>query len=213
MAGKPRIFIDHAGQRFGRLLVLSRVPKKGYWNSICDCGNMTTSSGTHLLRGIAQSFGCLQKDAVTSHGLSRSPEYRAWYALKSRCLNKNTPQYVHYGAKGITICDKWVNSFAQFFEDMGKRPSPKHSLDRIDVNGNYSHANCRWATATVQCHNKRKRKSKLGIQGVYQAGPNSFRATISLNMKNHYLGTFRTACEAEAAYLKTKREHLEKHCQ
>jgi hypothetical protein len=89
-----------------------------------------------------------------THGMSRTPEYQAWGAMFTRCYNTSVPKYKHYGGRGIVVCDRW-RSFEVFLADMGSRPSPKHSLDRIDVNGNYEPTNCRWATMVMQVNNKR----------------------------------------------------------
>lgn len=90
-----------------------------------------------------------------THGLSRKiPEYRAWINMKSRCFNPATPEFDRYGGRGITVCDKWANSFEAFFADVGARPSPKHSLDRWpDPDGDYEPNNVRWATQQQQCRN------------------------------------------------------------
>lgn len=89
------------------------------------------------------------------HGMNKTTEHAAWVQMKQRCLNPNKKEYKHYGGRGITICDKWMNSFIAFFEDVGCRPSPKHSIDRIDVNGNYEPGNVRWATQQQQVENTR----------------------------------------------------------
>lgn len=100
-----------------------------------------------------------------SCGGRRTPEYRSWKAMKTRCTNTNFPTFKHYGGRGIRICDRWINSFENFFADMGPKPTPKHSLDRIDNNGNYEPSNCRWATQDQQVRNCRRARRFI-FQGI-----------------------------------------------
>ena len=86
----------------------------------------------------------------------RRPERHAWQAMNRRCYNPKCPDYQDYGARGITVCERWRDSFENFLADMGPRPSSKHSIDRIDVNGNYEPSNCRWATLKEQLRNQRR---------------------------------------------------------
>lgn len=157
---------DLTGQRFGRLTVreFSRI-KWGHaiWLCSCRCGNLVFIPQGSLARGLTKSCGCLRREitrkASWRHGDARkgklTPEYRCWEAIKRRCYNRNTKDWRLYGARGITVCKRWRDSFAAFLKDMGRKPSPKYSIDRINSNGNYSKRNCRWATASQQRRNRR----------------------------------------------------------
>ncbi len=92
---------------------------------------------------------------MTKHGESRSKEYRIWSAMRRRCNEASEPCYEHYGGRGIAVCEEWDNSFEKFLSDMGKKPSDRHTLERIDNNRNYEPANCKWATWDEQGQNKR----------------------------------------------------------
>ena len=99
---------------------------------------------------------------ATTHGMSRTPEYNAWSHMKNRCFNPNHKQYSYYGGRGITVCDRWLN-LDNFLADMGTKPSPKHSLDRIDNDADYSPENCKWSTRVEQANNKRNNKPLITI--------------------------------------------------
>lgn len=130
-------------------------------------------------------------------------EYNSWAGLKHRCLNKSHKDYKNYGAKGIKVCDRWVNSFENFLSDMGYRPSPSHSIDRIDNNGDYTPENCRWATKTEQVIN-RNPYNKLGISGVsFHKRDRVFQSYITVNSRLIHLGSsnnlFDAACLRKSA--------------
>jgi hypothetical protein len=160
-------WLDLAGQRFGRLLVLSRGPRdrqgNAQWECVCDCGTATVVRGFCLRDGNTQSCGCLNREASvvknTVHGGAgagrTTPEYRAWQNMKTRCFNPNFTTYEDYGGRGITVCSQWVNDFPAFLAHVGPKPSPAHSLDRIDNEGHYEPGNVRWASRSDQNRNRR----------------------------------------------------------
>jgi len=150
------------GSRFGRLVVvkdLGGVFGTTRAECICDCGHKVVVTAKHLRSGVTTSCGCYGKEmAIASrrkHGLSRSPEYDTWCHMKRRCLIPKDKNYYNYGGRGISVYPEWVSSFSAFLSSVGNRPSEFHSLDRIDVNGNYEPGNVRWATVDVQANNKR----------------------------------------------------------
>jgi hypothetical protein len=152
------------GKKFGRLTVLgmghrSATSRQWYWKCRCDCGTEKEIMGCNIRAGVAESCGCLQKERASKankvHGKSRTKTHTAWKNIKQRCLNPKNNHFHDYGGRGIKICDKWKNSFAAFDADIGIPPSPEHTLDRIDNNGNYEPGNVRWVTGLDQIRNRR----------------------------------------------------------
>ena len=122
--------------------------KTGLFN--CSCGENKNAIISNVKRGVLKSCGCM----LAAKGMSNTPEYRAWSAMIYRCHNKKSNGYPRYGARGIFVNDRWRSSFMHFLEDMGKRPSSNHSIDRIDNDDGYYKDNCRWATCEQQVNNK-----------------------------------------------------------
>jgi len=156
------------GKRFGRLLVESfsetRKRHRNYWRCRCDCGSVAVVEGSKLRSGWTKSCGCLFLEIVkanaTTHGFGSAGkhlEYRSWGRMKQRCLNPKVPNYKHYGGRGIKVCSRWMK-FENFIADMGMAPTQKHTLERKNVNRNYSPSNCCWATNKVQANNKRSNR-------------------------------------------------------
>lgn len=143
---------DLTNQRFGKLLVLSYDKPK--WKCLCDCGIEKSIWPDLLKKGKAKSCGCLRGTGEKAKKDQFSWMRRIYKGMIRRCYNKDDKSYPTYGGRGITVCDRWKESFKNFREDMGLRPSPQHSLDRKDNNGNYCLENCRWATQEEQSNNK-----------------------------------------------------------
>jgi len=162
----PRPAIDETGNTFGRLTVVSRIPgipKHAHWLCRCECGNLVIVPGGQLRSGKTRSCGCLNLESLrarkTTHGQSaggsRTRVFRIWLAMRQRCSNPNQPHYARYGGRGIKVCDEWNNSFEAFYRDMGDPPTLHHSIDRIDNEGPYEKANCKWSTPKEQAQNRR----------------------------------------------------------
>lgn len=152
---------------------------KDYWHCACKCGTEKRVHGGSLRAGTSKSCGCWGTERYPlmnrTHGMSKTPEHRTWSGIKTRCYNPNVKNFDRYGGRGIKVCDRWKD-FANFFEDMGPKPSPKHSIERIDSNGDYEPGNCRWATITEQASNKRN-NVMLELNGEMVTGAEFARRT------------------------------------
>lgn len=158
--------INIENQKFGGLFILGRGSKPSYiknrdiyWNTLCHCGKFSSINGAALRSGNTKSCGCLNKlnikKIATRHGQCGSRTYVSWQCMLSRCRYATRHNSKYYKEKGITICDRWLNSFKNFLEDMGERPKNK-TLDRIDSSKGYFKENCRWATSSEQAINSWK---------------------------------------------------------
>lgn len=167
--------IDITGQKFGRLTVLflckERNNRSRIWCCLCECGkNVRVPTGA-LQRGSYTSCGCQRRERARTlnrkHGMKGTLTYRSWEALCYRCRGKKGAKYHRYGGRGITVCDRWqgADGFKNFYEDMGPRPSPDHSIDRIDNDKGYFKENCRWATRKEQANNRHRSQRTLTYNG------------------------------------------------
>lgn len=187
------------GAKVGILTLLGVIgrSKNGakVWRCLCDCGNIKDIVSSSLRAGLTRSCGCFylkcSQDIRKTHGMSGSTEYHSWAAMKQRCYYQGHQEYENYGGRGIAVCEEWLDSFESFLQDMGHKPSEKHSIDRIDVNGNYCKENCKWSTPKEQAANTRKVLSEMSgiswhkITGKWQ---------LVFNKK--YVGLFSTQQEA-----------------
>lgn len=166
---KGRTRIDLLGQRFGYWTVISEVGIKGnamFWECLCDCGKISELNGCNLRRGSTKSCGCHKAELMgkksTTHGDTvggvAKKEFKAWSAIVNRCTKPRDSAYHHYGGRGITVCDEWRGCYSKFLADMGRAPTPKHSVERIDNDKGYYKENCKWATHKEQCRNRRSNR-------------------------------------------------------
>lgn len=160
--------VDKVGKRYGRLVVVKREirDQQGtFWFCQCDCGKTTVAQSGHLNAGMRVSCGCAQDGSHNkTHGMSRSSEYAAWDNARDRCRNPKNRKYPLYGGRGISMCKEWSESFEAFLADMGKKPTKKHTLERLDGNSGYTPENCVWATP-VQQNNNRSINRYIDVNG------------------------------------------------
>lgn len=158
--------LDLTGHRYGTLTVIGYAGmsegrrKRSMWRCVCDCGKEEVFGQTVIRTKQPPNCSECRKKVWSkhskTHGMTKSPEYKTWAGMITRCENPNVPEYKMYGGRGIRVCDEWRNSFEAFYAYIGNKPSRKHSIDRIDVNGHYEPGNVRWATPDVQGANTRR---------------------------------------------------------
>jgi hypothetical protein len=151
-------FIDLTGQVYGRLTVLSRAENKSSltcWYCRCICNTVNIIRGGDLNSGKVQSCGCLNTELrSTRGGITLNPVYQSWLGMVARCTDPSNPSYPSYGAAGITVYAPWVGSFQDFNSYVGPKPTPNHSIDRIENSKGYEPGNVRWATKLEQTLNR-----------------------------------------------------------
>jgi len=162
--------LDLAGQTFGRLAVVARAERKPdgaiWWRCSCQCGREKDARGSDLKRGFVTSCGCWRREMPKTrqtHGGSATRVYRIWQAMRDRTANPSASRYAYYGGRGISVCEEWQDFTA--FQDWAllNGYAPNLSIDRIDNDGNYEPANCRWATQQMQVRNRRSKAEMKGI--------------------------------------------------
>lgn len=211
------------GQLLGECIYLEDVPspskalkQRRYAKFKCNCSKEFISQTDSVKRGLTKSCGCLNTSSRIengkknkTHGMSKTRAYFCWQGLKARCYNSDNESYDGYGGRGITVCERWCNSFENFYEDIGKYCKKGLEIDRIDVNGNYSPENCRLVDEQVQAWNQRVYKNNTtSCAGVTRTSrnKNKFEVRISKDNKEYHIGTFNTLEEAVLARKKAEVE-------
>lgn len=198
--------IDITNMKFGRWTVVERAEgrentTKAMWRCACECGNEKIISSEILRRGGSKSCGCYNIEVVRersiTHGMSNHDVIHIWHGMLDRCFNPNLKHYKNYGGRGISVCERWKD-INKFIEDMGERPGPEYSIERVDTNGNYDPSNCKWATRDEQNRNRRLNKTNTsghrGVSLVKHTG--KWLSYINIKHEQIRIGYFNTIEEA-----------------
>lgn len=183
--------LNLAGTTFNRWTVIKKVSETGksVWLCRCVCGEMRDVRGSNLMNGKSKSCGCLHKEIISTHRMSKDPTYNSWKSCVNRCSEADRK---YYGAEGVTVCDRWVESFENFLEDMGERPEGT-TLNRVGGAKVYSKETCEWVNNSIQGFDKRlASNNKTGVTGVrWDQHSSRYKAQISFKGRQIHLGTFK----------------------
>lgn len=217
---------DLLGHVFGRWTVIEYAGRyRGYggavWKCRCQCGKEKLVRAEQLSGGGSRSCGCISSEIISernrrsaSHGHTRnsttSTEYKSWASMKSRCCNHKDKDYHRYGARGIKVCERWMNSFENFLADMGLKPSVRHTIDRFPNNdGDYEPGNCRWATAKQQSNNTRSNRLLLFDGRIQTTAQWCDELGISRDTVAHRLADGWSIAKALLTPIRSKRQRSE----
>lgn len=195
------------GTKFWRLTVVAFAGldrgRRTRWRCECECGNMHEAGAYDIKSGNTKSCGCWNREtssmvgkAKKTHGLTRNPIHQTWYDMMRRCYDSRHNQFSNYGTRGITVCERW-HDVERFYEDMGDKPSSRHSIDRLNVNGGYCKENCRWATPSQQGLNKQIHSTM--DWGIQHRGAGRYIVRVTVHGSRVCLGTFDTIENARMA--------------
>lgn len=193
------------GNKINKLNIISYDKKSKKYYCLCDCGNYKWINANHVKRGNTKSCGCLHKEYLDENSVNHSKEYlklrTRYYGMIARCNDKSNVSYKNYGARGIKVCNRWLESFDNFLKDVGYPPNKNYSLDRIDSNGNYEPNNVRWASNTMQAINRNK-YGKNKHKNIYKMKSGKYVVRVKRN--NYTRESLYISSENDAIKLRDK---------